>query len=222
MEDGSYRLRNEYIHAVSRVGGIPIMVPPQEATFLSNILDGLIIPGGNDPDPSYFKEMPHPRARIVSRDRSDFELSLLELFLREKSLSLVYSYGMQLINIFFGGSLYQDIQSQTGDAIDHRDDHPVSIVGDLPSIDKVTLTVNSSHHQAVRDIGEGLDVFAIASDGIIEGLYLREYPFLLGLQWHPERSLRRHKGIEKKLYDKLSKKVFEMLINKARERHGTQ
>lgn len=77
IEKGYYRLRDEYVKAVIKAGGIPLLVPPQDPPSLVNILDGLIIPGGDDPDPSYFNEKPHPLSWIAprKRKRSDFELS---------------------------------------------------------------------------------------------------------------------------------------------------
>lgn len=221
IEDKYFRLRNEYVFAVIKAGGIPLLIPPQEPFSLANLLDGLIIPGGNDPDPSYFNEMPHPLTRIVPKNRSDFELSLIESLIKKGKPILGICYGMQLINIFFGGSLYQDIQTQAGDSIDHKDDHTV-LIRDNPFWGGGSFLVNSSHHQAVRDIGKGLDVLAVAPDGIVEGLYMRGYPFMVGIQWHPERPLKKGGSPHAERYDRLSEEMFKSMIDKVREEHGTQ
>lgn len=216
-----YRLRDEYIEAVIGAGGIPVLIPPQDPSPLITIIDGLIIPGGDDPDPSYYSEGPHPMTKIVSKERSDFELSLIELFLKTERPILGICYGMQLMNILFGGTLYQDISDQLKDSIDHREDHTV-ILRDNPILsDLDTLTINSSHHQAVRDLGKGLEVFAVSPDGIIEGIYLREHPFVIGLQWHPERGLKRTDSPDAARYDRLSKEIFKLMIDRAMESHGT-
>lgn len=219
IEKGYYRLRDEYVKAVVKAGGIPLLVPPQDSPSLVNILDGLIIPGGDDPDPSYFNEEPHPLTRIAPRKRSDFELSLIGSLIKKNKPILGICYGMQLINIFFGGSLYQDIKSQVRDTIDHKDDHPV-LIKDNPFFNSEGFMINSSHHQAVKDIGKRLEILAIASDGIIEGFYLKGYIFLLGLQWHPERPLKRHDSPESERYDTLSENIFKLMIDRSKERHG--
>ena len=113
---------------------------------------------------------------------------------------------MQVINTFFKGSLYQDIQSQKTGSRDHRNGmHPISIE-ENPFLKGGQYEVNSSHHQAVKKIGRGLMPFAFSDDGIIEGMYLNDYAFLLGVQWHPER-----------MDSVLTDAIFTSLMEKCRE-----
>ncbi len=203
--DGEYfRLKQDYVSAIIKAGGIPMLVPcSSDTSAAARIIGGLMIPGGRDIDPSYFSEESHPSVRLVPRERSDFEISLLRAVMELKKPVFGICYGMQLINVALGGTLYQDIKSQIQGAADHTaGEHAVSIQGsklkvqssrggqqDLASrFTTHALVVNSSHHQAVKELGEGLEVFAISEDGIVEAVFMKDYPFLLAVQWHPERS----------------------------------
>ncbi len=94
---------------------------------------------------------------------------------------------MQLINVFFGGSLYQDISSQKPDSLNHKEGMHSATIIDNPFIAAGGAMVNTSHHQAVKTAGRGIIPFAFAPDGITEAFFLESYGFLLGVQWHPER-----------------------------------
>ncbi|MFN3395231.1 MAG: gamma-glutamyl-gamma-aminobutyrate hydrolase family protein [Thermodesulfovibrionales bacterium] len=220
IENGYYRLRDEYVGAVVKAGGMPFLIPPQMPSYIVEIIDGLIIPGGDDPDPSYYNEEPHPLTKMVSKRRSDFELSLLGPFIRTGKPILGICYGMQLINILFGGTLYQDIKNQLRHSIDHRNDHIITIKENPFFSARERLTVNSSHHQALKDLGKGLEVFAEAEDGVVEAIYLKGHPFMIGLQWHPERALKKNRT-ETASYDRLSEDIFKVMIDRARESNGT-
>jgi putative glutamine amidotransferase len=119
--------------------------------------------------------------------RTDFELMLLSEAAKRKKPVLGICYGMQLMNLFCRGSLYQDIGSQQPQAVDHRHGlHGIDILRN-PYLDCGGGEVNSSHHQAVRQAGKGVVPFAFSADGIIEATYLSSAPFFVGVQWHPER-----------------------------------
>lgn len=218
--EGEYlRLKHQYPSAVMRAGGMPVLIPHKSDTSsVARFIDGLLIPGGNDIDPSYFHELPHPSVRLTPRERTNFEITLLRSVMELGKPVLGICYGMQLINVTLGGSLYQDIGSQISGAIDHRNGrHNIEIVQPAavhilrPLIGKLTgVVVGSSHHQAVKGLGEGLEVFAVSEEGVIEGLFKKDYPFLVGVQWHPERV----SEFEEK-YDKLSSGIFELFIKHA-------
>lgn len=220
IENGYYKLRDEYVEAVVKAGGMPFLIPPQGLSSLVEIIDGLIISGGDDLDPSYYNEEPHSLTKVVSKKRSDFELRFMERFLKTGKPILGICYGMQLINIFFGGTLYQDIKSQLKNSINHKNDHAIIIKENLFFPDRDGITVNSSHHQAIKDVGKGLEVFAKAEDGIIEAIFLKGHPFTMGLQWHPERGLKEN-TTEAARYDRLSVEIFKVMIEKAGKRDGT-
>lgn len=203
--DGDYfRLNHDYVSAIIKAGGIPMLLPcSSDASAAARIIGGLMIPGGKDIDPSYFSEESHPSVRLVPRERSDSEISLLRAVMELKKPVFGICYGMQLINVALGGTLYQDIKSQIQGAADHTTGkHRVLIQNsrfrsqnsEIETEDSAlrtphsALVVNSSHHQAVKRLGEGLEVLAVSEDGIVEAVFMKDYPFLLALQWHPERS----------------------------------
>ncbi|HXX82264.1 MAG TPA: gamma-glutamyl-gamma-aminobutyrate hydrolase family protein, partial [Thermodesulfovibrionales bacterium] len=122
----------------------------------------------------------------VPKERTDFEISLLRAIMELGKPVFGICYGMQLINVAFGGSLYQDIACQYTTTIDHgKESHRIMGKGEALHGE---FTVNSSHHQAVKGLGDGLSVSAFSEDGIVEAIMLPNYPFLTGVQWHPERS----------------------------------
>ncbi|MCI0469745.1 MAG: gamma-glutamyl-gamma-aminobutyrate hydrolase family protein [Nitrospirae bacterium] len=212
--------------SVSRAGGLPIVIPPcpkDEAGHIAALIDGLLLSGGGDLLPEYYgEEITVPCGCIdpVDKKRSDFEISLLKEMVREEKSVLAICYGMQIVNVAFGGSLIQDIKCQMGNVLDHSSgQHMVEILdkfysycGIQPSNTSNSGTsqrsVNSSHHQAVKRLGDGLEVFALAEDGIVEGFFKTDYPFLVGVQWHPERSF----------YDIISLALFETFIKKSQLR----
>lgn len=186
-EGDFYRLRYEYAMAVAGAGGTAVFIPPVgEPASVASEISGLLIPGGKDIDPSYYAEKPHPLTQPVPRERTDFEFRLLEAIMEEGKPVLGVCYGMQAINVALGGSLYQDVRTQVPGAFDHGEgEHRIEAHG--PYLEG-SLTVNTSHHQAVKRLGKGLAICAWAGDGVIEAVFLQQYPFLLGVQWHPERS----------------------------------
>lgn len=176
---------------------------------MAGLIDGLLLSGGGDIPPEYYGEdisVPEDRLDFVQRQRVEFERLLLKEIIKRRKPVLAVCFGMQLVNVAFGGSLYQDIELQLGNALDHKKDHEIEII--QPSAISPQLSacnVNSSHHQAVKKLGDGLEAFAISGDNIIEGFHKKDYPFLLCVQWHPERIF----------YDRLSLGLFETFISKA-------
>ena len=175
-----------YIDAVNGVGAEAV------AQYLPDIdtsYDGLILCGGDDIDPWRYHEQING-AVDIDRDRDEVEFALLRAYLDAGKPVMGICRGLQLINIFFGGSLHQDIS----DACFHTNKtefyltHTVSAKADsiLGTIYGTSFTVNSSHHQAIKELGKGLCPTAFWQDKYIEAFEHTFFP-VLGMQWHPER-----------------------------------
>ena len=186
-----------YIESLRRAGAVPVLIPPQpeNAEVLVENLDGVVLAGGDDCDPSVYGEERHPSVEPMDPRRQNNDLMLARVA-RERGIpTFGICLGVQMMNVASGGTLIQDIASEVKTEIDHasepsdRHRHDV-LVEKGTRLDKILgkqeLEVNSSHHQAIRDLGEGLRVTAHAPDGVIEGLEDPAHPFYLGVQWHPE------------------------------------
>jgi microsomal dipeptidase-like Zn-dependent dipeptidase/gamma-glutamyl-gamma-aminobutyrate hydrolase PuuD len=199
--NGTSCIAETYVRSVLLAGGAPLVIPvTTDIEVLSRIvdgLDGLLISGGSDLDPLYLKEEPVSQLQDVDTFRDEYELILLRLAFNRQLPIFGICRGHQLINAAFGGSLYQDIQSQyEGEALKHSQSqarelpsHTLTLTGrnsrlyDILKCDK--LFVNSFHHQAVKEPAPEFIPTAVASDGINEAMEHPEYP-ILSVQWHPE------------------------------------
>jgi len=197
-----------YIQAVNAAHGKAVFIGP-DVSIMDAVTRyaGFIIPGGGDIDPLLYNEQRISDTDLEDERRVKFDLALLHLAVKQGVPVLGICYGMQLINIAMGGTLYQDIGAQKGEAINHREGvHQIQVDAN-PYFAAGLYEVNSSHHQAVKDIAKGLDSFAFAPDGVTEALYSLQHSFLLGVQWHPER-----------MNNKISGTVFSSFIEACCER----
>jgi len=200
-------LPRRYNRAVEMSGGIPLLLPFTASRALIrqyiDRLDGLVISGGAfDIHPSYYNENPIKEIGAIKEERTEFELEMTHLALKRDLPLLGICGGAQAINVVLGGSLYQDIATQAPHADQHEQGAKKEIGGHKVIIargtrlEKIlrrrTLEVNTTHHQAVKEIGKGLIVNAIAEDGLIEGIESSRHSFVLGVQWHPEVLAPRH------------------------------
>jgi putative glutamine amidotransferase len=187
--DGEYlKLKHYYCGAIAGAGGIPVLIPPVGKSLpYARKIDGLIIPGGADLNPRYYHEQMSSHVRPVSEKRTDFEISLLKEVMRFRKPVLGICYGMQLINVVFGGKLYQDIDSDATVEITHKKGYHMIVITENGLLKEGRFSVNSTHHQAIKKLGRHLSAFAYSTDKLIEGFYREDYPFLMGVQWHPER-----------------------------------
>ncbi|VAX29824.1 Glutamine amidotransferase, class I [hydrothermal vent metagenome] len=223
MDNDIFKLRQDYVSAVTSSGGLPLIIAPvsDDVSRIAGIIDGLLLSGGDDLLPEYLREeisVPLERFKFVKKERTEFELALLMEILKRQKPVLAICYGMQLVNVALGGTIYQDIELQVNNAIDHRSGlHTVGIINSFDpalNLGSSEFTVNSFHHQAVRDLGDGMKPFAEAGDGIIEGIYKEDYPFLVGVQWHPERVLK-HETSGRDRDGDLSRMILEAFIKRA-------
>jgi putative glutamine amidotransferase len=212
--EGEYlRLRRNYVGAITKAGGMPFFIPPLEnAVFYAEKIDALLIPGGRDINPSYYHEDILHQVKLVPRERSDFEISLLREMIKLHKPVFGICYGMQLINVASGGTLYQDIESQLSLDIDHRKGYHKIVIKQNRFIEEGECSVDSTHHQAVKELGSGLVGFAFSQDKLIEAFYGKNHPFLVGVQWHPERLLD----------SSLSLKLFQAFIVASRGRKSAE
>ena len=161
-------------------------------------LDALVLQGGADVAPPTYGEQPRDPAWAGDRVRDRYEIELLEAFVGKGKPVLGICRGCQLINVAFGGTLYQDIGTQIPEALDHRDItkyernfHPLKFVPGTGLArlypHRTEATINTIHHQAVNRLGRGMIVEALAvPDGIVEAIRWRGPSYVLGVQWHPE------------------------------------
>lgn len=200
---GSVSISESYLQAVMQAGGIPVVIPvglPEEdlqAAFAR--VDGLLLTGGGDIDPSRFNGPSHPRIYDIDPARDTLEIGLARLAAERSKPFMGICRGIQVMNVALGGTLYTDITDQLDGALRHdyypnipRDmlAHSISVIAGsrLAKIlgGRETLTVNSLHHQGIQQVAAGLRIAAHAPDGLVEAVELPGHPFGLGVQWHPE------------------------------------
>ncbi|MBS6642456.1 MAG: gamma-glutamyl-gamma-aminobutyrate hydrolase family protein [Clostridiaceae bacterium] len=195
-------MRPTYLRAIRDAGAIPLVFPlevsDEDLDQLLSLVDGVLFTGGPDVHPSYFGEPTHLNCGDVSPLRDKLEIALLPKVLNAKKPVLGICRGIQLLNIGLGGTIYQDIPSQTAPEfpIAHRQpfyytnySHSVSVEKGslLASIcGSDTIQVNSMHHQAIKKTAPSLTVTGYAPDGLIEAVEMRDYPYFVAVQWHPE------------------------------------
>jgi putative glutamine amidotransferase len=197
-------IRDTYTGAVRAAGGLPIILPigdddPDVIDGYLAAVDGLLFTGGEDIAPAYYGEPRDERCQEPDPERDLFEIHLARAALAQQVPTLGICRGLQVINVAAGGTLYQDIACRPGT----RDYHSASLANRGQLIHRVRLVqesrlraimgvaesqVTSTHHQFVKDLAPGFRVSAeSAEDGIVEGIERPDVPFLLAVQWHPER-----------------------------------
>jgi putative glutamine amidotransferase len=229
MDPGGDRqyLSRQYSDSIAASGGVPSIIPllaaAESAEKLAEGLDGLLLTGNNsDLDPGLYQSA---RLSVCGpaeplRDQTDF--ILLEAASRRKIPVLAICFGIQSLNVFLGGSLIQDISTAVNTPIRHSSTKskdcpsheisisPGSLLEEIGGRRKVM--VNSTHHQAIERPGWGLDIIAQATDGVIESVVGRNSDqWILGVQWHPEKSY----GC-----DEFSRKIFECFLAQCRAVRG--
>lgn len=194
-------LYSAYIAALEPLGLAPVLITPMHSALSVQSLlehcEGLVLTGGEDVDPRRYGEEPLPELGTVTPARDEMEFTALSLAVRREIPILGICRGCQVMNVFFGGTLYQDLHTQFDDALTHEQEGPWearwhdatvsagSMLHDIVCSDK--LRINSFHHQGVKDIAPSLVAGAVAEDGLVEAVESTELPWALGVQWHPER-----------------------------------
>ena len=217
------RSNENYIRAIEEHGGIPRELYPNVSAEAYADLNGLLLTGGPDIDPSYYGEEAHETTDIdPSRDK--LELPLFKRAMEEDLPVFGICRGIQIMNVAIKSSLYQDIPSQFTDHLTHKitvnsnDTWHIITIQQDSLLNEITgnrvVEVNSRHHQAVKVIGDGFTVTAQSQDGIIEAIEDRSKKFMLGVQYHPERMFKEQGSSELKEH---AASLFKAFIEAASE-----
>ncbi|UJF16667.1 gamma-glutamyl-gamma-aminobutyrate hydrolase family protein [Jeotgalibaca sp. MA1X17-3] len=192
-----------FVEGLQEAGASPLILPvgnEENAKNYVHLIDGLLLTGGHDVDPARYHTEPHRNLQATFPQRDSFDLALIDAAIKKGIPILGVCRGMQILNVYFGGTLYQDLESEYGDnLIQHVQKtvfnfpiHKIQVEKNsyLSTILGEEAFVNSFHHQAVKVVGDGLHIVAKTSDGIIEALESSNPDMdILALQWHPETML---------------------------------
>jgi len=217
-----FYLGRDYGEAVEAAGGVPLHISliPNAAYIDSAVahLDGILLPGSDsDVDPLRYGQQPHPLLGTVQNIKDETDLLVIEAAERRGIPLFAICFGMQVLNVYRGGTLIQDINSQLAGAIKHeqgiprdRPSHHISLSENTRLSDiagAVDALVNSHHHQAIESIGANLVATAWATDGVIEAVEdPRPDRFIVAVQWHPEIGWQN---------DLLSQRLFRAFVDEA-------
>ena len=202
-------VEKDFVNFVAQKGVLPVIIPDLDDDKLEEMLqqlDGIVLHGGSDVAPESYGETAIGEWK-GDKYRDLFEFKVIEHAYKNNKPILGVCRGCQMLNVYFGGTLWQDIPSQIGNTVKHSDSelydcniHKLEIVGDnilSKHIDKEQseIWVNSLHHQVVKTVGPNMEVLAISpDDGIIEAIQLNGMPAgkIIGVQWHPEFNYKMH------------------------------
>ncbi|MEY2847919.1 MAG: hypothetical protein RI885_584 [Actinomycetota bacterium] len=207
-----------YLDAVTLAGGVAVLLPPQRVSTevidrVLNSVDGIVLSGGADVDPSLYGEPAHERTSAPRVDRDTWEVALIRRAVERRVPFLGICRGAQLLNVALGGTLHQHLPDLVGSeryqpapAVFGEVDVTVSAdsrLADVLGRAAENLSVQCYHHQALDRVADGLAVTAVSDDGVIEAVELSTVPFGIAVQWHPEQ-------------DAADRRLFEGLVNAAR------
>jgi len=189
-----------YVQAVEESGGTALLLPclrsRKRYRRLLDLLEGLLVTGGADLDPRFFHQEPRNGLGRIDAPRDNLEAAILPEALRRDLPILGICRGIQSLNVFAGGTLYQDLSEAPFECIAHRQTahrtvatHDVILEKDsrlYAIMGRRRIRVNSTHHQAIKDVAPGFVVTGRARDGVIEAIEREGARFCIGVQWHPE------------------------------------
>lgn len=215
-------VNKDYVSSVISAGAVPLMIP-MDATEENlrqtlELVDGMIFSGGHDIAPIRYGEEPHQKLQEICPERDDFDFLLYRLA-KEHSLPILgICRGFQLMNVSEGGKLYQDLSLKNTESLKHSQGHGPSIPTHTVKVEpgskfykilgKEEIRVNSFHHQAVKSTSENVAISGKALDNVVEAIELKNYPFGLGVQFHPEMLQAKEEDM---------KKIFAALVSAAKE-----
>ena len=209
-------INSDFVKACNNFGNTAVIFGPHENSENINVskFDAIVISGGGDINPNTYGESKSEKTIRISDDRDRTELSMLKSAEENNVKTLAICRGHQLLNVYKGGTLYQDLddsgfkdinhEKPFGDARSHI--HDVNIETDTKLyeiVNEKNIRVNSIHHQAINKLGTDLKISAKSPDGVVEGIELTNNWDAIGIQWHPENMID----------DPVSSKIFQWLNN---------
>ncbi len=214
-EADRFTLPANYLQAVERAGGLPIIIAPTETNIEDQVdsIDGVMLTGGADIDPVEYGGESKSTIYGINRERDRYELQLTRLALEKKLPTLAICRGLQIMNVAIGGTLVEHLPDEYGETVTHRGDnmnkveHSVSIAEHsmLATILELTeISCSSYHHQSVRRLASGFKVVASSEDGVIEAIESAEYPHVIAVQWHPEHTAE---------FDPIQQRLFNIFVS---------
>lgn len=191
-----------YFDGITEAGGLPIMLPlTVDKEILGQCVEmcnGVLLTGGHDVSPELYGEERLDDTVCCCERRDEMEKEVLKIALEQDRAVLGICRGIQFINAALGGTLYQDLPKQHPSEINHHQSppydipvHDVTIIKGTPLselLETDTLSVNSYHHQGIKELAPGLEQMAVSTDGLIEAVFKPASHFLWAVQWHPEFS----------------------------------
>ncbi len=217
-EKESYWMLPGYMKMLEAENAIPMMLPltaeVRELDYFLEICDGFLMTGGHDVSPSVYHAKKEVWCGSCCELRDEMERYILKEAVEKDKSVLGICRGIQLMNACYGGSLYQDLETEHTSCIDHhmkppydRVAHQVILQKNTPLynlLDKEQIGVNSYHHQAIKELASSFREMAVSEDGLIESIYMPSKKFIVGVQWHPEFSYEE---------DENSKKIIKAFVN---------
>lgn len=215
-------VNQDYPRSIEETGGIPVIIPFTENLDVAREtvakLDGLLLSGGHDVYPLHYGEEPLQGLGDVFPERDQFDFALIKAAEEKQIPIFCICRGLQILNVYRGGSLFQDLKYDQNCTIKHCQNQTPSLGTHTVEIDSKsklasaigcnTWITNSHHHQTVKNVGKGLQVVARAKDGTVEGLEDPAYPWLVACQFHPEMM---------STNDENAKRLFTAFVNAAQE-----
>jgi len=204
-------MKSKYESSLKRAGAEVVWIELDDLEqAVQNALecDGLLLPGGADVNPGLYGQEPTEKCGKPNTLRDNAEVKMLKAFFEIKKPVFCICRGVQLLNVFCGGTLHQDIKDvQTCKHSDflskNKGIHYVQVETDSRlgfCMETDAVFVNSIHHQAIDKLGSGLKAVATSEDGFVEAVEMTDYPYCLGVQWHPEHMSKRNEK-QQRLFD---------------------
>jgi putative glutamine amidotransferase len=210
-QEENFRVPCDYVDAVHMAKGIPILLPMGEpyTEELVDMIDGLLLVGGGDICPAEYGGPEHETIYETDERRDRFEMALVIESLEARIPLLGICRGIQVLNVALGGTLHAHLPDVVGETVKHKPEPSSAIEHDLSVtpgsrlaevMGQLEFSANSDHHQAIKDIASGLAVVGEAPDGVIEAVEMPDHPWLVAVQWHPERTAAED-PVQQRLFD---------------------